>query len=604
MSQEAPVWQAQSLEALKAIGKVLGQMSLYRVGHPEVAETIKAAFDALQFALARSGAVEISFSINQGQIVANGRLIGPVGRVPTAVPALFERLKIGSLTFKSGLSLEELGCFCEIATLRRDSSDIESPGDYLARRKIEHIGIDEAVYAKVKSDDEIVARARTSADVSVPGLAAALSAQKTIAAALESLVSSLALESGERDAVRMAVMGLLENDVRRRVEDAVKPLREIAARLEGEQARAEGVLHQAVEGVITVDEQGKILMMNPVAEQVWGAPLSQAAGASLVEKAGENQVVTLASDLIIPIDRPLSAQARVAAKEDVRRAVQSSGAVVQTEEGRIVGVVSGLTDAAKYREIERMQRDFVAHVTHELRAPLSSIRAALEIIQGEAAPILAQEHMRMLQTAVNNSDRLSALINSILDFSKIEAGRMEVYPAKEDAAALAREGVEGLEPWARKKKIKLSCEAQEPLAAIWADKARTIQVLVNLLSNAIKFTPSGGSVSVRVERYSSEGRGFARFCVADTGPGIAKAQQDKIFQKFVQIVSGDFQPGGTGLGLSISKALVHLQKGRLWLESAEGKGSSFFFTLPLFAASDSKAGQSRLRPWWKRILGL
>ncbi|HVC09188.1 MAG TPA: ATP-binding protein [Elusimicrobiota bacterium] len=676
MAEEAR-WQEQCLEALKAIGKALGQMSLYRIGHPAVAETLKTAFAALEAAERESGGAEISFSIIQGKIIANGRMIGLAAKVPSAVPGFFERLRVGSLTFTPGLRMEELEAFCELSPLRREALGGVSPKDYLSKKGVEHIVLDEAVYARVSAKPGLGGSGAGPGPGAGPGLGAGagpgagggpgagagpgagsgsggglgpgagpglgagpgggpvfgegagsgpegsadfgagggsdaefaprLAGEKSLDGAMRSLIARAVADPGQREKVRETVAGLLEQDIRRRVDEATKPLREAKTRVENEQARTEGVLHQAVDGVIVVDEQGKILMMNPVAEQVWGAPLSQAAGLPVIEKAGENQVVTLAAELATPPDRAIDVRTRTAAPADLRRSVQASGAVVQTEAGKIVGMVAGPTDAAKYREAERMQREFVAHVTHELRSPLSSIRAALEILQGEAAPKLGAEHGRMLATAVKNSDRLADLISSILDFSKIEAGQMEVRPAKADAAALAREAAESLAAWAQKKSLRLSCEAAPGLPPVRADGPRTVQVLLNLLSNAIKFTPSGGAVVVRVGS-DPEDRRRLRFSVSDTGPGIPKGEQDKVFEKFVQIAAGDLHPGGTGLGLSIAKALVHLQQGRMWLESGEGKGATFFFTLPVFVAQASDAaddaGKLFPKPWWKRILGL
>ncbi len=633
MAEEAR-WQEQCLEALKAIGKALGQMSLYRIGHPAVGETLKIAFGALEAAERESGGADISFSITQGKIIANGRMIGLSAKVPSAVPGFFERLRVGTLTFKPGLRMNELEAFCELSALRREALGGVSPKDYLSKKGVEHIVVDEAVYARVNAGSGQGGRpglggagagagpglgagpgpggAQEGAQAFEAGAAEGtdaefaprLAGEKTLDGAMRSLIARAVADPGQREKIRETVAGLLEQDIRRRVDEATKPLREAKTRVENEQARTEGVLHQAVDGVIVVDEQGKILMMNPVAEQVWGQPLSQAAGLPIIEKAGENQVVTLAAELLIPSDRAVDVRTRTAAPPDLRRSVQASGAVVQTEAGKIVGVVAGPTDAAKFREMERMQREFVAHVTHELRSPLSSIRAALEILEGEAAPKLQAEHGRMLSTAVKNTDRLADLITSILDFSKIEAGQMEVRSGKADAAALAKEAAESLAAWAQKKSLRLSCEIAPDLPPVRADGPRTVQVLINLLSNAIKFTPNGGSIVLRLGLDPEDGR-RVRFSVSDTGPGIPKNQQDKVFDKFVQIAAGELHPGGTGLGLSIAKALVHLQQGKLWLESDAGKGATFLFTLPVFIqAAEGGEGVSAPKPWWKKLLGL
>ncbi|MDE1976428.1 MAG: PAS domain-containing protein [Elusimicrobia bacterium] len=519
--------------------------------------------------------------------------------------------------------MNELEAFCELSALRREALGGVSPKDYLSKKGVEHIILDEAVYARVNAGagkggqaglggtgggtgagQEGAGFGPGGAEGTDAEFAPRLAGEKSLDGAMRSLIARAVADPGEREKVRAAVAGLLEQDIRRRVDEATKPLREAKTRVENEQARTEGVLHQAVDGVIVVDEQGKILMMNPAAEQVWGQPLAQAAGLPIIEKAGENQVVTLAAELTAPPDRTIDARARTAAPPDLRRSVQASGAVVQTEAGKIVGMVAGPTDAAKLRETERLQREFVAHVTHELRSPLSSIRAALEILEGEAAPKLQAEHGRMLSTAVKNTDRLADLITSILDFSKIEAGQMEVRPGKADAAALAKEAAESLSAWAQKKSLRLSCEIASGLPPVRADGPRTVQVLINLLSNAIKFTPNGGSIVLRAGLDPEDGR-RVRFSVSDTGPGIPKNQQDRVFEKFVQIAAGELHPGGTGLGLSIAKALVHLQQGKLWLESDAGKGAAFLFTLPVFVlAAESGDAVPAPKPWWKKLLGL
>jgi PAS domain S-box-containing protein len=363
-----------------------------------------------------------------------------------------------------------------------------------------------------------------------------------------------------------------------------------------------------VEGVVMVDEAGKILMMNPAAEQLYGASLAEVAGQPLTSKASEEHVITLAKELTAPPgDHAVDASVDVAGGGDTRRTIKSSGAIVQNQDGKVVGMVSQLTDVAKHKELQRMQRDFIAHVTHELRAPLSSIRAALEILQGEVSDKIREEENRMLQTALKNADRLADLINSILDFSKIESGQMAVFPKKYDAERIARDGVDSLGAWASKKRLNLSLVTSPGLPPVSADAPRVVQVLVNLLSNAIKFTPVGGSITVRCGMAAEKtgGERFVQYSVTDTGPGIPKAEQKRVFEKFVQIAAGEMHVGGTGLGLAIAKALVHLHGGKMWLESEPNQGATFLFTLPVYSEpkETTQVKAAAPLPWWKRLLG-
>jgi signal transduction histidine kinase len=132
-----------------------------------------------------------------------------------------------------------------------------------------------------------------------------------------------------------------------------------------------------------------------------------------------------------------------------------------------------------------------------------------------------------------------------------------------------------------------------------------VQVLINLLSNAIKFTPPKGRIRLNVAPGADPAK-FVQFSVSDTGPGIAKADQQKVFQKFVQIAAGEKHVGGTGLGLAIAKAFVHLQRGQMWIESDLGQGATFLFTVPVYVPPpEEKAARPKPKPlpWWKRLLG-
>ena len=320
-------------------------------------------------------------------------------------------------------------------------------------------------------------------------------------------------------------------------------------------------------------------------------------------------MITLAAELSAPGDRDINKDVKTTAADDTRRTLRSAGAVVQNEAGKVVGMVASLPDAAQHKELQRVQRDFVAHITHELRAPLSSIRAALEILEEEFKGKLKVDEEKMMSTALRNSDRLADMINSILDFSKIEAGQMTVAQRQTNPEKIVREAVESVTPWASKKHLGLSLSVVPGLPPVYADEKRTVQVLINLLSNAIKFTPTGGRVTVALAPARENRDKFLEFSVTDTGPGIAKADQKKVFEKFVQIASGEMTTAGTGLGLSIAKALVHLQGGQLGVDSDTGRGAAFVFTLPVYMAPREEAfsrapAAKHAQPWWKKLLGL
>ena len=630
----------QTLEALKAIGKALGQMALYKVGHPAVIATIATAQENLAAALALSANGELSIGIDRDKLILNAHVVGSLSQLPVSLANLFNRFKLTSLSFKTGLGTEELIAFCELAAMRADSPAAADPKGWLAGRSVSNIIFNEAVYLKAGeksagpgpgaggsgaeqggtrpdadggpgANQGRRARDAEGASVEMQGITDAIAGGSLERTMLE-LVAKAVPDPVLRKKVIEQVMKLLESDIAKRVEEVTVPLKREKKTLQNEAKRTDSVLSNMVEGVVVVDEQGKILMMNPAAEQIYGQTLAQSAGKAITDKPNEQFIVTMASDLsTLPGDRDVGTEVKLQGAADTQRTLRASSAVVKTEEGKVVGMVSALPDATKHKELQRMQRDFVAHVTHELRAPLSSIRAALEILQGQFANKIEEDETRMLNTALKNSDRLADMINSILDFSKIESGQMEVFTKPAEAAKIAADAVDSLQPWAQKKRIELTLSAPEGLPLIEADAPRTVQVIVNLLSNSIKFTPAGGKIAVKLAKRAEGNQGFVEYAVSDTGPGIPKAEQARVFEKFVQIAAGETHIGGTGLGLSIAKALVHLQKGKMWFESEPGQGATFLFTLPVHVGATAEASVVRTKvpaarpaPWWKKLLGL
>lgn len=576
------------LEAVKTLGKTLGQLSLYKVGHPAVTEALKNAEGHLSQALAQTEQGELLLSIDQDKLISNGRIIGNTASLPSHFGAFYNRFKLNSLTFKSGLSVDELAAFCELYSSRPDSPAAAKPKEYLDGKGVSHIVLNEAVYTK--KGEEALLRAM---------------AEKSLDETIRILVGNAINDPKKYDLVYSKVTELIRTDIEKRVEEVAGPLRRERNLLKNEQARTQHVISGMAEGVVIVDDEGRVLMMNPAAEDIYGASLSQVAGLPLGQKAGDEHLVTLASEIDTPGDRPIKAEITSQAIDETRRTIKSATAVVQNESGKVVGMVASLTDVAKHKEIQKKEREFIAHVTHELRAPLASIKAALDIIQEESTGTMPAEQGRMLKTAISNSDRLELLINGILDFSKIESGQMTVYPKPCEPDRLAQDAVDGMKPWAQKRQIELVMSVEPSLPIILADWQRTIQVLVNLLSNAIKFSPKSGKITVSLSRFSDGKERSVRFAVKDTGPGIPASEHKKIFEKFVQIAAGEMHVGGTGLGLAIAKALIHMQNGKLWLESEAGKGATFIFSLPIQEDKETTIPPVLPRkPWWKQILGL
>jgi signal transduction histidine kinase len=234
----------------------------------------------------------------------------------------------------------------------------------------------------------------------------------------------------------------------------------------------------------------------------------------------------------------------------------------------------------KGRQIEganRHKSEFLANMSHELRTPLNAIIGFSEVLLDPSLKVTEEDRAQFLTDVLSSGKHLLGLINEILDLAKIEAGKMELQI---DPALLSDvlESVQNtMRSLAVKKGINLHVESGELPEPFPMDGARIKQVLLNLVGNAVKFTPEGGRVWVRADSED----GAVRVEVGDTGPGIALEDHERIFLEFQQAASEAGKPQGTGLGLALARKFVEMHGGKIWLESEVGKGSRFFFTIPV-----------------------
>jgi signal transduction histidine kinase len=226
-----------------------------------------------------------------------------------------------------------------------------------------------------------------------------------------------------------------------------------------------------------------------------------------------------------------------------------------------------------------MKGEFVSVVSHELRTPLTSIMGALSLLNTNAVGELPSRARGMISIGLQNADRLLRLINDILDVEKIESGKMEYNFAPIGVRQLIEEAVQAnkafLDQFGLSAMIEFDGE-DDPM--ICGDEDRLVQVLTNLISNAAKYSPEHGTI--RVGAVCRDG--MTRLWVKDEGPGVPENFKDRIFQKFSQADASDTRrKGGTGLGLSIAKAIVEQHRGMVGYESERGRGTTFYFDLPL-----------------------
>ena len=256
-----------------------------------------------------------------------------------------------------------------------------------------------------------------------------------------------------------------------------------------------------------------------------------------------------------------------------------------TDGGQAAGLLAVFVDVTEIRRLETLRKDFVANVSHELRTPVTAVRSAVETLRHTLEKDQAAS-VRFVDMIDRNSQRLGSLVEDLLDLSRIESQEykpaleaLPLRPAAEQVVSLLRAKVD-------QKKQSLVLELPPDGFVLRADRRALEQVLTNLVDNAVKYCPAGASITLRARVVGEGAEARARVEVADTGPGIEPRHQPRLFERFYRVDGGRSRDmGGTGLGLSIVKHLVEAMNGAVGVESAPGRGSLFWFTLPLAGAA-------------------
>lgn len=353
-----------------------------------------------------------------------------------------------------------------------------------------------------------------------------------------------------------------------------------------EKERVENIIRHMAEGLVVIDSQGKVLLMNPAAEKLLSVKKEESAGRPLAESIKDEHLLAFAKDLTPDAEGGLSKEIELLSPdESTKRVLQTSSAVVENQDGKTVGMVTVLNDITRQKEVEKLKTDFVANVSHELRTPLVVIQQSLSILANEIQDKLNEDQKKFLGNSQTNLDRLRSLINDLLDMASIEAGKFKLKLGLFDINEVACGVVSFLERWAKAKNINLQAQLLPVKTEFLFDKDRIIQAITNLTGNAIKFTPEGGTITVALAQRAPD-ENFKQpaieVSVIDSGYGIEAADIEKIFKKFEQVSSAQ-QAGvrGTGLGLTITKEIIQMHGGKIWAESEVGKGSKFSFLLPM-----------------------
>ncbi len=347
-------------------------------------------------------------------------------------------------------------------------------------------------------------------------------------------------------------------------------------RLVQKESRMAAVLDHLRDGILILDEEGRVQRANPALSRLLQRPTPVMAGASFPQVVRDHRMVELLEECQEE-DEP---QSELLEMND-GRALRVT--VAPFWDGFRKGYLVVLRDLSKRRQLERIRKDFISNVSHELRTPLASLRALVETLRDGALedPPAARHFLDRIETEV---DSLAQMVQELLELSRIESRQVPFHWAATPVSEIVLGPVERLQAQAARAGITLVVDLPARLPRVLADRERTQQVITNLVHNAIKFTPSGGQI--RVSAYvqaapSDQGEPSGVVIqVADTGVGIPAEDLPRIFERFYRADrarSGQ----GTGLGLAIAKHIVQAHGGRIWAESREGKGTTISFSLPV-----------------------
>lgn len=364
--------------------------------------------------------------------------------------------------------------------------------------------------------------------------------------------------------------------------------------IEQERASIDAMLSNIGEGVVGISDKGEITYMNISAEQMLGITATEVIGKIFIQEIKSvdeksNPVNADTHPVRLAMSKSKTAYSRdiYLQKQDGKAFPASITASPVLLQGNLIGGVIIFRDITKEKEIDRMKTEFISLASHQLRTPLSAMKWFSEMLLDGDIGELSKEQREVVENIGKSNQRMIELVNSLLNISRIESGRMIVDPQPTDLKQLVDEVVLELQPKIREKNHNLAISVHGDLPKINVDPKLIRHVYMNLLTNAIKYTPKTGEIIVLI---SKSGDSIVSQ-VSDNGLGVPKSQQDKLFQKFfraenvVRVVTD-----GTGLGLYLIKAIVESSGGKIWFQSEEGKGSTFWFSLPI-AGSPAMSGE-------------
>jgi PAS domain S-box-containing protein len=381
------------------------------------------------------------------------------------------------------------------------------------------------------------------------------------------------------DQLRIVVKRALERRALQKEAEFLRKERERSLRdIATEKSKIKTIINCMGDGVLVCDGDGCIVLTNPAASRMLITSETSLLG-NFLPQCNLNLELskTIEESLKIKDMSYTSVSQELSLGESGEIFLRAHTAPVRNDVGETIGSVTVLQDISHLKELDKMKSEFIAMVTHELRAPIAAVEQQLTVILNKMAGEVTEKQEQLLNRAKERTKGLLNLIKDLLDLSKIEAGKMVQYKELLPLQEVVQKVVDLMRAEAEAKKLDLQFSDPSELPLISADRNSMEGIFTNLISNAIKYTPEGGKVWVTL----GEEGGFVKATVSDTGIGLKKEDLSRIFDKFYRVKTKETrQIVGTGLGLSIVKSIVDAHLGSISVESEEGGGTTFTVLFP------------------------
>jgi PAS domain S-box-containing protein len=346
---------------------------------------------------------------------------------------------------------------------------------------------------------------------------------------------------------------------------------ELYQRVAIEKERSDAILANVADGIVAVDREGLVVLWNAAAERITGVPAEEALNRPPAD--------VLQRELESGSDGPLRERLVSIRRGGEEIWLSLTEAVMRDPAGAVAGRIFAFRDISAERVVEQMKSEFVSNVSRELRSPLTSIYGFAETLLRDDVLFGEEERATFLGYIASEAGRLTAIVDRLLAVARLDGGDLQVELSPTDVGAVVSEVVSAARQSLALEGHELVLDLPPEPLTVAADREKLRQIVMDLVDNAVKYSPGGGTVRVSARRRDDT----VEVSVDDEGIGIPQAELGRIFAKFYRAETGgrDLASGGTGLGLFIAKELLAAMRGRIWVDSREGQGSTFVFSLPL-----------------------